>query len=82
MSPPRSRVRVTPERTLEVVQGGDGTGWLRDADTLLRTASEVYGPRLIAVVLSGRLDGGAQGVREVNAGGRAVSRSSERRRRG
>jgi two-component system chemotaxis response regulator CheB len=42
-------------------------------DPLLTSAAEAFGPRLIAVVLSGRLDGGARGVREVKRrGGRVL----------
>jgi two-component system chemotaxis response regulator CheB len=45
----------------------------RFADTLLRSAATVFGTRLIAVVLSGRLDGGADGARAVKRhGGRVL----------
>jgi two-component system chemotaxis response regulator CheB len=43
------------------------------ADGLLASAARTLGPRLIAVVLSGRLDGGAFGAREVRRnGGRVI----------
>jgi two-component system, chemotaxis family, protein-glutamate methylesterase/glutaminase len=43
------------------------------ADALLVSAARALGPRLIAVVLSGRLNGGAEGVREVKRlGGRVL----------
>jgi two-component system chemotaxis response regulator CheB len=50
----------------------DGVGH-RFADTLLTSAARVLGPRAIGVVLSGRLDGGARGVRELKRhGGRVM----------
>jgi two-component system chemotaxis response regulator CheB len=46
----------------------------RQADALFASAAEVFGPRLIAGVLSGRLDDGAVGVRHVKgAGGRVLA---------
>ena len=42
------------------------------ADTLLLTAAAAFGPRLIAVVLSGKLTGGAAGIIEVKRGGGRV----------
>lgn len=41
-------------------------------DSLFETAAEVYGPRLIAVVLSGGGSDGAEGVRSVKAHGGLV----------
>lgn len=53
---------------------GTGTGFgHRFADALLSSAAGILGPRLIVVVLSGRLSGGANGVREVKRlGGRVL----------
>jgi two-component system, chemotaxis family, protein-glutamate methylesterase/glutaminase len=42
------------------------------ADTLLQSAAATFGPRLIAVVLSGRLSGGAAGIVDVKRGGGRV----------
>jgi two-component system chemotaxis response regulator CheB len=50
----------------------DGAGH-RFADVLLTSAGRVLGPRAIGVVLSGRLNGGARGVRELkHHGGRVM----------
>jgi two-component system chemotaxis response regulator CheB len=76
-----STVFLAPhDRQLTIV--GDGLMRLSDpsggvghrfADSLLASAARALGPRLIAVVLSGRLDGGARGVRDVKRdGGRVI----------
>jgi two-component system chemotaxis response regulator CheB len=50
----------------------------RFADPLLASAARVLGSRLIAIVLSGRLEGGAHGVREVkHRGGRVIVQDPE-----
>jgi two-component system, chemotaxis family, protein-glutamate methylesterase/glutaminase len=59
---PGHRIRLTP-------MGGHRLG-----DPLFASAAALFGPRLIAVVLSGRLDDGAAGVRRVKgAGGRVLA---------
>jgi two-component system chemotaxis response regulator CheB len=50
---------------------GEGGSTCR-ADPLLRTAAAVHGPRLAAVILTGRLDDGAQGAIAVKAAGGRV----------
>jgi two-component system chemotaxis response regulator CheB len=53
---------VTGERRLSLKVAANGGTGHRHADALLASAAQVFGPRLIAVVLSGRLEGGARGV--------------------
>jgi two-component system chemotaxis response regulator CheB len=63
-------VRVTAERRLALAPGDPGVGL---ADELFASAAEVYGARLLAVVLTGRLRDGTRGVRAVKArGGRVL----------
>jgi two-component system chemotaxis response regulator CheB len=58
---------------LSVLDGEDGGRARWSADALLSFAARVYGPRLIAVVLSGRLTGGAAGADAVKReGGRVL----------
>lgn len=59
---PQQRIQLCPMR-------GHRLG-----DALFSSAAALFGPRLIAVVLSGRLDDGAAGVRRVKgAGGRVLA---------
>jgi two-component system chemotaxis response regulator CheB len=61
------------EGRLRITDRGDGVLRYALGDGLLVSAARVLGPRLIAVVLSGRLDGGAIGVTAVKRhGGRVL----------
>jgi two-component system, chemotaxis family, protein-glutamate methylesterase/glutaminase len=63
---------LSGDGTMTVAGTSEGVGH-RFADGLLTSAARALGPRLIAVVLSGRLTGGAIGVREVKRlGGRVL----------
>jgi two-component system chemotaxis response regulator CheB len=70
---PHDRQLVIGEQgSLRTVGPVEGMGH-RFADALLISAARVLGPRAIGVVLSGRLDGGARGVRELKRyGGRVI----------
>jgi two-component system chemotaxis response regulator CheB len=65
VAPHDRQLVITGEQVFGVLGQGEGPGH-RFADELLISAAAAYGPGAIAVVLSGRLDGGARGVREVS----------------
>jgi two-component system chemotaxis response regulator CheB len=72
LAPHDRQLVITGERRLGVLGTGSGVGH-RFADELLISAAAALGPSMIAVVLSGRLEGGARGVREVKRqGGRVL----------
>src|SRR5207248_4943672 len=62
---------ISEKRRFGVVDRVDGTGH-RTADGLMISVGRVLGERGIGVVLSGLLDGGAQGVREIKHNGGRV----------
>ncbi|MFB9891687.1 chemotaxis protein CheB [Planobispora takensis] len=77
--PAAGTVHVVPAGQ-ETVFGPDGAVTLRPkkghrlADAMFTSAAALHGPRLIAGVLSGRLDDGTAGVRHVKgAGGRVLA---------
>jgi two-component system chemotaxis response regulator CheB len=73
VAPSDRQLVLREDRMLCVLDGSGGSraGWL--ADALLSSAARAYGPRLIAVVLSGRLTAGAAGVQAVKrCGGRVL----------
>jgi hypothetical protein len=57
------------EGTLGVVRGPLENGHRPSIDALFRTASAVYGARVVGVVLSGFQDSGATGLLSIRAGG-------------
>lgn len=72
LAPHDRQLVIGADRRMGTVDAGPGVGH-RSADPLLASAARALGPRMIAVVLSGRLDGGAEGVREVKRhGGRVL----------
>lgn len=72
VSPHDRQLVIDEQRRLALRGPGTGVGH-RFADGLLESAARALGPRLIAVVLSGRLAGGARGAREVKRhGGRVM----------
>jgi two-component system, chemotaxis family, protein-glutamate methylesterase/glutaminase len=72
LAPHDRQLMIRDDLRLSLDTRNPGVGH-RSADELLRSAARTFGPRLIAVVLSGRLTGGALGVREVKRhGGRVI----------
>jgi two-component system chemotaxis response regulator CheB len=72
LAPPDRQLLISGDGRFSVLPPADGVGH-RFANPLLTSAARVFGARLIAIVLSGRLDGGADGVREVkHRGGRVI----------
>jgi two-component system chemotaxis response regulator CheB len=72
VAPSDRQLVLREDRMLSVLDGGDGGRARWSADALLSSAARAYGPRLIAVVLSGRLTGGAAGADAVKRGGGRV----------
>jgi two-component system, chemotaxis family, protein-glutamate methylesterase/glutaminase len=74
LAPGGQQMLVADERSLAVHPAvRTGQPGHVSADPLLASAASVFGRRVIAVVLTGRLDGGAEGVRTVKrAGGRVL----------
>jgi two-component system chemotaxis response regulator CheB len=73
LAPADRKLLVSDDLTLSVQPKADVEPRHRSANSLLSSAARVLGPRLIAVILSGRLDGGAIGARIVKQqGGRVL----------
>ncbi|GAA3677195.1 two-component system chemotaxis response regulator CheB [Lentzea atacamensis] len=72
-------VHVVPARSSAVLTAADGVRLrpvndYRSADPLFTSAAAAFGPRVLAAVLTGRLDDAALGVRHVKgAGGRVLA---------
>ncbi len=72
VAPPDHHVLLAPGR-IRVTRGPRENGHRPAVDPLFRTAARVYGPRAVGVVLTGNLDDGTRGLREiVRRGGAAV----------
>jgi two-component system chemotaxis response regulator CheB len=72
IAPHDRQLTLSEERLMHLSPPPDGRGH-RFADPLLTSTARALGPGVIAVVLSGRLNGGAEGVRQVKRqGGRVL----------
>jgi two-component system chemotaxis response regulator CheB len=72
IAPHDRQLALGAERLMHLSPPADGQRH-RFADPLLTSTARALGPGMIAVVLSGRLNGGAEGVREVKRqGGRVM----------
>jgi len=78
VTPPNRHVIVNPHRTFSLSDAPRLRFQRPSADWLFRSAAASYGRRSIAVVLSGRLDDGARGLRCVHrAGGYCIAQAPE-----
>jgi two-component system chemotaxis response regulator CheB len=72
IAPHDRQLALREDGLVHISPPADGHGH-RFADPLLTSAARALGPRMIAIVLSGRLSGGAEGVRQVKRqGGRVL----------
>jgi two-component system chemotaxis response regulator CheB len=72
IAPHDRQLTLGEDGLLHISPPADGPGH-RSADALLTSTARALGPRMIAIVLSGRLNGGAEGIRQVKRqGGRVL----------
>jgi two-component system chemotaxis response regulator CheB len=71
VAPPDHHLLVSPGR-IRVTHGPKENGFRPALDPLFRTAAHTYGSRVIGVLLSGALDDGVYGLREIQAHGGLV----------
>ncbi len=72
VAPPDRHLRITPDGRFETSDGGRIRHVLSSANPLFETAAGTFGPRVIAVVLSGSGMDGTDGVQAVKVHGGTV----------
>jgi two-component system, chemotaxis family, protein-glutamate methylesterase/glutaminase len=72
VNPPGRHLSVTPERRFALTEGARINGTHSAADPLFLSCAEVYGDRVVAIVLTGGLGDGAEGARAVGLAGGIV----------
>jgi two-component system chemotaxis response regulator CheB len=77
VAPPDRHLSVTPERTFALTAGERIHHTHSAADPLFRSAAEVYGSRVVAIVLTGGDGDGAEGARAVGVAGGVVIAQNE-----
>ena len=78
LAPCDCSVLMTENEFVGICGTGSSRPWHRFVDVLLTDAAHSFGPRLLAIILSGHLDGGAFGARAVRTfGGRVLVQAPE-----
>jgi two-component system chemotaxis response regulator CheB len=78
VAPADRSVLITQKEFVDVHGCGRASSWHRFVDLMLTNAAQAFGPRLVAIILSGHLDGGAIGIRVVKThGGRVLIQAPE-----
>jgi two-component system chemotaxis response regulator CheB len=73
LAPCDRSILMNDTKFIDVLGTGHPCRWHRFADVLLSNAAQSFGSRLIAIILSGQLDGGSLGIRAVKSyGGRVL----------
>jgi chemotaxis response regulator CheB len=69
VAPPGTRLTLMPSGFALAPLGPASATWLACGDHLIRSAAAVHGARAVAIVLSGAMPAGVEGLRAINACG-------------